>query len=455
MVPQTETSTYASKMFVIHSLQHMACVRIAILVCEDPEVKALEKEIGFPMALLPSKKLKTLLEENTYITAPPHFPLIHHLTESGVFRIKWWTDEVRQLNVNWNTEKKALGEHMHYPACIETSKRWENLVKKKVTSFSIPTNLRKEIENTVRFISLEIAKWKKDQFPFVLKIDDVTSYIKWKSNGTIDTRMTYKTLIQCEELDISQRFRLACRYCTVDEVKAFWNQTPESDRRSVLLGNIHTFAFSLLEKGLLEKERIDLDETSIRLLQNQLGLTLYFNKLSPEMRHERLATRKYLENLHLDEVCFCLSKMEDNELIQLAKARPRQLLEFFLSWPFQIAFLDVASCLWNYLNETEFLNLLGIIIYERIIVEWGDYDYVELLKEFWRQSPRTFKDYIARDAIYPPLISIVNSKDKNSFASEVLKDYKLNCYSFQALGIEFKHFDVKSKNPGIRGLNNN
>ncbi|GFY38441.1 uncharacterized protein TNIN_352191 [Trichonephila inaurata madagascariensis] len=84
---------------------------------------------------------------------------------------------------------------------------------------------------------------------------------------------------------------------------------------------------------------------------------------------------------------FCLSRMSADHREQLLTRFPAKVLSIYLFWPYHNFFLDAANKVWDRLPEDHFVCLLHIIICQKIAALWKDFDYVDLLRQFWQKAP--------------------------------------------------------------------
>ncbi|GFY68862.1 uncharacterized protein TNIN_467371 [Trichonephila inaurata madagascariensis] len=119
---------------------------------------------------------------------------------------------------------------------------------------------------------------------------------------------------------------------------------------------------------------------------------------------------------------FCLSRMSVDHREQLLALFPLKVLRIYLHRPYLHFFMDAANKVWDQLSGKNFTCLLDIIIHQKILELWTDFDYVGLLRQFWRRSPDHLKQYVKETDIFEILMEIV----KNGFP---LKDIPLRFFS--------------------------
>ncbi|GIY83641.1 hypothetical protein CEXT_30801 [Caerostris extrusa] len=93
----------------------------------------------------------------------------------------------------------------------------------------------------------------------------------------------------------------------------------------------------------------------------------------------------------------CLSHLDESDLKEVFEKK-RDAYEFikkFLNWPFQTSFIPVVNQLWSYLSNRDINELLLLITFQ-IRQGLGDFNYVDLLEEFWDQCPAHLKEGIQK-----------------------------------------------------------
>ncbi|GFS33044.1 uncharacterized protein TNIN_479351 [Trichonephila inaurata madagascariensis] len=92
---------------------------------------------------------------------------------------------------------------------------------------------------------------------------------------------------------------------------------------------------------------------------------------------------------------------------QLLPLFPLKVLRIYLHRPYIHFFMDAANKVWDQLSGKDFTCLLDIIIHQKILELWTDFDYVGLLRQFWRRSPDHLKHYAEGTDIFQFLKEIL------------------------------------------------
>ncbi|GFY78265.1 uncharacterized protein TNIN_242311 [Trichonephila inaurata madagascariensis] len=313
---------------------------------------------------------------------------------------------------------------------------WKSFLKQKLSFIFLPHSLEKDLLALVCRIGLEAVYWVNTHSAILRSsVNLFSSHVQWKSHGKINKEETAKSLIRNEELCIRKRYALASFYCFKDEALKLWNKMTWGEK--YLVGHDYP-SLGIWNKWMKGESTIDWDILADYTLwagehdlpRNRswnffffLGVRSSYKKLSPEKKLQWLDNALREEIYDYDEFHFCLSHLNANEKENIFKEYPLHVLLYYLDWPLQGEFLEVADRLWSYLSERMFFHALHFIIYEKIINEWSEYNYFYLLKEFWYGSPIHLKDYIQRKKIYEALMIAIDSQNKSSFYEEPVVKY--------------------------------
>ncbi|GBM07381.1 hypothetical protein AVEN_187910-1 [Araneus ventricosus] len=83
---------------------------------------------------------------------------------------------------------------------------------------------------------------------------------------------------------------------------------------------------------------------------------------------------------------------EEDQKITFQK-NPPEVLRVFLDWPWHRHFMKLALILFDFLEERDYYFVMWGL-WTKIACQWRDYDYIELLEEFWNHSPTHLKEYM-------------------------------------------------------------
>ncbi|GFY73673.1 uncharacterized protein TNIN_429141 [Trichonephila inaurata madagascariensis] len=299
-------------------------------------------------------------------------------------------------------------------------KKWEHVIKQKLPPPCCSTALLNEITAAVRALSFEVWHWRVDHFQIFKKREERRRLfnlpLSWKSDGTIDRIRTAGILIQSQFIDLETRFTLACNYWSWHKILEFSKTIPD-DEYQVLVLKYHTFStatdvqmvsrwFNFIMKRNVSHScqlwSLEFKWTSVTMFNH------VFNHLPIE---KRLALEtSSVRSSHISLGRYCLMRMNVQRRLQMLQQYPYQVLRILLHWPLQSFFKDYAAVVRETLPNRSFLQLIHIIICQKILPGFREFNYVDLLRTFWRDSPIRCKDYVRGDAIFEILTVILEGR---------------------------------------------
>ncbi|GFT13824.1 uncharacterized protein TNCV_3022991 [Trichonephila clavipes] len=393
----------------------MAMTKLAITVCCDPEILDLVKEYGCVSFVFPSK------ETHLYL---------------GVKSLKnevWIQKDSRSIigfPVVFLCQDIKNNKHKMRKNILPFA-RWEELVKKRISS--LPHLLKHELLDVIRSFSVEIDKWFKyhsqDWQSFSGIACSALYDFQWNSLGKIDRVRTASALIVNEMLDIKDRCILASLYGLMDKVTIGKNVP-------VGIGSMCSF---LAETAIEFHKEMNLSLDGIHY--NCLMRQNLFTAVSSEQKVSFLNLALLKECLPYNDFLFYMSNMGNEDRKAVFKTSCLKILQLLLDWPLQGEFLNAAEHLLPYFTEIDFIGMLNVIVYERIMLHRKDFNYIDLLKEFWSLSPSHLKEPINIYPIYEPLMLIINFPVDEIFPSEqLLQSYEWDNLTFRCCGVRYKLF---------------
>ncbi|GFS61561.1 uncharacterized protein TNCV_4312481 [Trichonephila clavipes] len=370
----------------VPSLRQMAMTNLAITVCRDPEILDFVKCNGCSSFVFPSKETHFYLEE-----------------KSPVKEIWIWKDFLmEEIVTNLYVTHERSNEADEPDDCVTRKNilpfaRWEELVVGRISSFLLPQILQHELLDVVRSVSIEIEKWIKDHFLILKRSADIAymaqCHFQWDYIGKVDRLKTANKLIMNEGLYTEDRCILAVHYGLIEKISIQENVLGEAVEKYEHLPWRGARADNVWREFIGEGDCSYIAHQS------------FFTSASPEQKVLCLKAVMSKESLQYNEFLFYLSQLRDGEKKEVLKTHAFKILEqYFLDWPLQCKFSEAAEQLLPYFSETNFRNMLRIILFEKIMLRRKDFNYVYLLKEFWSLSSSRLKESIKTDSIYEPLI---------------------------------------------------
>ncbi|GFY78035.1 uncharacterized protein TNIN_92171 [Trichonephila inaurata madagascariensis] len=295
---------------------------------------------------------------------------------------------------------------------------WKKAIKEKTSAFHIPLTLEEDIIALIKPIESEVFDWMEDHDGIFTTEQKYSLKFCFNADGTVDRVKTADSLIHSKWLDEKTRFVLACQYLSSMDILSFFKKMNSSVRLLFLLQyskaneNFNAFEENVVRWVQQYKAKHMFESKSM------CWCPIWFNWTSASLQSRLLD--HLLEDdciVFLDHVFentnkvhlarFCMFRMSVEYREDLLKRFPLKVLRIYLSWPCHHFFLDAANKVWDLLPGNHFFCLLHIIICQKIVDLWEDFDYVELLRQFWRRSPDHLKQCVEGTDIFEILMEIV------------------------------------------------
>lgn len=332
----------------------------------------------------------------------------------------------------------------------------ENRVLENMLQLTMPTCFKEKISSYIQTIGLQIFIWMRYHLSYCQIDLDLPNEFSWTPHATIDKTKTAEVLISDDSIDVATRFKLACIYCLEDDIRKLWNQVPDCLKEHFYYVED---PYVVLQMELVEfwALYINGENDCIRRIArrrlNRVCSPFQYAFESAAYSGSKVATEYFLQKpsqrkalrvaLNVSKVphefkpsinddspkeynsevlCFLLSKLNEEELVQLFRQRPLQVLYCCLDWPWQSFFLEMASRVWNFLHRRNHHFVLTIIL-SKIRSGYKDYNYKKLFWDLWEQMSDSDKNYIINDdmSIVSLLDMLLQVEDKESIKL-VLKD---------------------------------
>ncbi|GFY68985.1 uncharacterized protein TNIN_14661 [Trichonephila inaurata madagascariensis] len=296
-------------------------------------------------------------------------------------------------------------------------------IEEEVNKRIIPTVFRKKLIGVVTSLAWEVYKWFDCHGHFFQDSNlDLRNKLHWYSFGIIDRRQTADNFILDGNLNIRERFHLACKYCLEEDVHMLWMNMLTEDQihefvRLRKTGTIEIWNKTLYRNDLIDFEELSFNERLCFVFENYLGLRNYFSNLRGSLlRCQCFYFALECRRVHHFDLYSCLVRMNaDDELNFMLISFPdldfSKLFQIFLQWPFQNMFLDVVTNFQGYINEHVFYDLVQFILFEKLDC-WQDHPYEKLFVLFWNLFGR-YEDHVKKDAYMCAIVKYVldNSED--------------------------------------------
>lgn len=428
----------------VPELRQMALVKIAIAICNDKEIRAVVKEYGITSFVFLSKETHIFLRKPpTSVSEEVNQLRINECQSRVLVRCK------TSLNAEVHMKPEgSCSDELRIPLDILPSKKWEDLVQNKISTTSLPRYVRNELFSVVRIITFEIDNWVKDHSDILSSCAELQCSLQWKPQGKIDRKKTAKVLIWNDSLSLTDRYSLSCLYYLEGESYYLWSRMCPGEKK-VSWAHTRFLPFWFVNDWMLREGSKSV--YTVADIHTPILLRQTFSEFFTQRKLKYLLNSIFWKTMEYEDLILTLSEIDASNREDIFKTCAAQVLEYFLDWPLQNEFIEVADFLWPYLSETNFRYLLELILYRRIMVGWVDYDYIDLLKEFWSRSPPPHKEYIKQNCIYEPLMFAVNHNSIEPFPNEkLLENYKEEYLMFKFQGVKYCMF--KSPRTFDRGI---
>ncbi|GFY69368.1 uncharacterized protein TNIN_352931 [Trichonephila inaurata madagascariensis] len=317
---------------------------------------------------------------------------------------------------------------------------WKKFIRKRTSASDIPLILQENIIAFIKPIQTEVSYWMDDHEEMLPLDKKLSLKFCFNADGTVDRVKTADLLIDSKLLDAQTRFVLACQYWSGwDVLKLFY--TLHKSARVQILDKYSTPNEYFEEYEENVEHWIDYYRHMRIIKSKSRGLcydcfnwtnvslqSRLLDDLSEEKR-QSILDDAFENTVNMQLGGFCLSRMSVEHREQLLTFFPLKVLWIYLFWPYHHFFMDAVNKVWDRLPEKHFLCLLHIIICQKIVAFWKDFDYVNLLREFWYKSPDRLKHRVEGSDIFEILMEIL----KNSFHPKYVPE---NFYLHDACEIE-------------------
>ncbi|GFY49189.1 uncharacterized protein TNIN_285181 [Trichonephila inaurata madagascariensis] len=401
--------------YSVESLRQIALSKFAIQVCNSAEIRGFVKEKGCESFIFPSR------ETHIYLNVKGQVDEAWTSKDFLIQEVFPKSYLIRNRNLNGGFDPYLIRNNTLPFA------RWEKLVKKMISLFSFPQLLLPELLDVVRSVSTEIDKWIKVHSRTLRNslnfARSAQCHFQWNSLGRIDRVRTAGTLIKIKRLDIEERYLLSL----------FYDMPIEEEVPDLIVKKYSNVA----ERRYYVPPRWNLSVVDFEY--RYVTRTKWFFKLTPEEKVLYLKNALSDECLQYEDLRFYMSHLLDSGKKEVFKMHAFKILtQNFLDWPLQHKFLNVAEQLLPYFTESDFLEMLKIILNEKILLGRKDFNYINLLKGLWSISPSHLKEFIETNSIYEPLMFTINFPGFENFPNEQLFQwFGDNCLKFGYSGLKY------------------
>ncbi|GBM39974.1 hypothetical protein AVEN_142247-1 [Araneus ventricosus] len=300
--------------------------------------------------------------------------------------------------------------HDHWEACRKCRAKIVEIISR----LRVPIKLENKLASLIKHVYSEMIIWAggllqmhskilpqdKPACPCLDLIDFRRSF-QWKSVGIINEKETVLHLVSDERLDVAFRFVLACHFCLEKVVISLWGIMPEVTKSDIRLHTATQLEFvpfwiTRLKEGVFSQyisselgAFIRLEQAVFDYIALNVSALDYITHLFRDRKHYLYMVACGSENPKV--IRFCLRKTSEEYWKAIFDNNPKGVLLSLIDWPWQKHFMQFAPRVISFLGVPEFYCVMHRIL-QKIQRLHHDFDYVELLKEFWECSPTRFKE---------------------------------------------------------------
>ncbi|GFQ88381.1 uncharacterized protein TNCT_392401 [Trichonephila clavata] len=307
-------------------------------------------------------------------------------------------------------------------------KTWEPFMRQKVSSLPLPTAFRERVLTLMMPLSFEYWMWRYNHDEFCNN-DLYSNHIVWNSFGMIDRFKTAERLIRCQDFTTHQRDTLAYCYGRRDNVLE-WKEDISFGGKFVSHSSIDSCYAELCPEPLYSLSVEMNRHKNMRRLSKGLACFLKSDDLLQKLtslEDLKLLIRRIKRNRRIcNNERICLFNLDIIQQEEFFMREPLLILKVLLQWPLQTQFLEVADRLWAHLKEDDFVEILNTILC-KIKRGWRDFDYMDLLVNFWLQSPSHFQKYAINSPYFPYFRKDVFKIRLKIYLRKIFIKEKINC----------------------------
>ncbi|GFU23077.1 uncharacterized protein NPIL_571361, partial [Nephila pilipes] len=224
-------------------------------------------------------------------------------------------------------------------------------------------------------------------------------------------------------------------YYFEEDAKKLWTKMSKRDRLQIRVNWCNDeykrhWLRALEHRTALDWEQITHNARGYEyFMANRKGIPYFLKRLQDrDVRYECIATGIDFELLRPLDLYFCLHQLKVDELndvfTRLPKDTMHEVFAYFLQWPLQSVFLDMVKGFKAPINENIFLSLICLLL-DKLKCGWEDYEYEELLKQFWKELSSEYSSVVEKRGILNRIVNYVlnapvpfNVRDFQTFISD-------------------------------------
>ncbi|XP_065220529.1 uncharacterized protein LOC135845684 isoform X1 [Planococcus citri] len=276
----------------------------------------------------------------------------------------------------------------------------------EVLRVSVPTSIKDVIDQQIILAGKELQKWSgfysKEVFfdcNFSQGVPKCLDYVVCRSEGSIDMKKTALNLIAADELNLVEKYRIACTFCLEEEIKRIWPSV-SSDLRGE--NDFCKFALPSYWIYYLESGVDDVSTVSrlypLQQNGNWLAFDYFWCKLNED---DKVAvTESILRNPDIKRIKQMLPKLTKRQACRVFESMADKILNVLIA---DDEHVEYVSKFWIHIKDT----LHGIKFYGILHTLWkfvynsaklneavSKCSRSDLLFELWIEAPEILRDYV-------------------------------------------------------------
>ncbi|XP_065211000.1 uncharacterized protein LOC135839065 isoform X1 [Planococcus citri] len=257
---------------------------------------------------------------------------------------------------------------------------------------SLPTVLRKMIKKCILKVKVSFRNWRQYLGDFILAHRegenfpiDFVSFVSWRADGSINEDGTAANLMQCDLLSQMEKYRFACMFCLVDDVKKLWPVEVDANDPLIEYWNYkmggEQFTFNV-------DPELSCIEASLLLRNGDVNYSSAFEYLwgfltdDEQVETVESITRKISE---INLKC-ALPKLSYSQLERVMMSYAVNIFRvLWLAWTDDM----LLSLLFDPLK-----NMITPDVFNEIIIRFLNYHGEKLAYEMWMRAPDELKNHL-------------------------------------------------------------
>ncbi|GBL75259.1 hypothetical protein AVEN_194488-1 [Araneus ventricosus] len=305
-------------------------------------------------------------------------------------------NKLRNLCADMNAKLTFQGAPPHLNFKFELSKEYMLKLKSEsiieLQNYRLPQEFNEKVTKLICPLYSIVNQFLHNNPALLDTTIDLRKIIVLSNDGSINQAETQRKIMMNPNLSNNIRFASACAVCSVKNIAMLWNNMSESELEFYKTAsdkyNVYTPPLVMLWRDFLLNGKVDWpsNDEFFQYAPHFEGAYYIINKLDLKLREEKIAKCFEYALLHHIDLDIWLERMDERQKTELIQSNAIGVLRSYLEWPRAIYLTNVANLLWQFIKPHDFVDFLWLI-YDRIITEYGYYDYLNAALEFLDKCP--------------------------------------------------------------------